>query len=84
MMYNQQQQQYAGIAPQGGFNPGTNPQMMQGMPAGMMQSPGMSSMPANGQSEWPFFLSATPMPVYRASCPHLRKPGDRPHDMSSP
>ena len=52
MMYNQQQQQqYAGMGPQGGFNPAANPQMMQGMPAGMMQNPGMANMAANGQSE---------------------------------
>ncbi|PFH57017.1 hypothetical protein XA68_15623 [Ophiocordyceps unilateralis] len=40
MMYKQQQ--FAG------FSPGANPQMMQGIPAGMMQSPGMPAM-ANGQ-----------------------------------
>ncbi|KAK8931893.1 hypothetical protein VCV18_000422 [Metarhizium anisopliae] len=50
MMYNQQQQ-FAGMGPQGGFNPGANPQMMQGMPAGMMQNPGMANMPPNGQTE---------------------------------
>ncbi|KAF4984864.1 hypothetical protein FZEAL_17 [Fusarium zealandicum] len=48
MMYNQQQQ-FAGMAPQGGFGPGANPQMMPGGPAGMMPNPGMPHMAANGQ-----------------------------------
>ncbi|ENH73799.1 hypothetical protein FOC1_g10011118 [Fusarium oxysporum f. sp. cubense race 1] len=34
MMYNQQQQ-FAGMTPQGGFNPGANPQMMGAGPGGM-------------------------------------------------
>lgn len=50
IMYNQQQQFAAGMAPQGGF-PAGNPQMMPGAHAGMMQSPGMPAMGANGQSE---------------------------------
>jgi hypothetical protein len=49
MMYNQQQQ-FAGMAPQGGFNPGANPQMMAGGPGGMMPNAGMQHMAANGQS----------------------------------
>ena len=49
MMYNQQQQ-FAGMTPQGAFGPGANPQMMAG---GMMQNPGMPHMGANGQSESP-------------------------------
>ncbi|GKU14543.1 unnamed protein product [Fusarium langsethiae] len=48
MMYNQQQQ-FAGMAPQGGFNPGANPQMMAGGPGGMMPNAGMQHMAANGQ-----------------------------------
>ncbi|KAI6769200.1 hypothetical protein HG531_010304 [Fusarium graminearum] len=48
MMYNQQQQ-FAGMAPQGGFNPGANPQMMAGGPGGMMPNAGMQHMAANSQ-----------------------------------
>ncbi|CAJ0549112.1 Ff.00g027250.m01.CDS01 [Fusarium sp. VM40] len=48
MMYNQQQQ-FAGMTPQGGFNPGANPQMMGAGPGGMMPNPGMQHMAANGQ-----------------------------------
>ncbi|OAQ98122.1 hypothetical protein LLEC1_07411 [Akanthomyces lecanii] len=47
MMFNQQQ--FAGMAPQGGFNPAANPQMMAGASQGMMQNPGMPNMAANGQ-----------------------------------
>ncbi|KAF5027533.1 hypothetical protein F66182_350 [Fusarium sp. NRRL 66182] len=49
MMYNQQQQQFAGMNPQGGFGPGANPQMMAGGPGGMMPNAGMQHMAANGQ-----------------------------------
>ncbi|KAF4989295.1 hypothetical protein FGRMN_9219 [Fusarium graminum] len=49
MMYNQQQQ-FAGMTPQGGFNPGANPQMMGAGPGGMMPNPGMQHMAANGQN----------------------------------
>ncbi|KAF9773766.1 hypothetical protein IL306_008370 [Fusarium sp. DS 682] len=48
MMYNQQQQ-FAGMTPQGGFNPGANSQMMGAGPGGMMQNAGMQHMAANGQ-----------------------------------
>ncbi|KAF5569815.1 CYC8-general repressor of transcription [Fusarium phyllophilum] len=48
MMYNQQQQ-FAGMTPQGGFNPGANPQMMGAGPGGMMPNAGMQHMAANGQ-----------------------------------
>ncbi|RBA16781.1 hypothetical protein FPRO05_01505 [Fusarium proliferatum] len=48
MMYNQQQQ-FAGMTPQGGFNPGANPQMMGAGPGGMMPTAGMQHMAANGQ-----------------------------------
>ncbi|KAF4467885.1 CYC8-general repressor of transcription [Fusarium albosuccineum] len=48
MMYNQQQQ-FAGMTPQGAFGPGANPQMMPGGPAGMMPNAGMQHMAANGQ-----------------------------------
>jgi hypothetical protein len=49
VMYNQQQ--FAGMAPQGAFGPGANPQMMQGAPAGMMPNAGMPNMGPNGQSK---------------------------------
>ncbi|KAF4963688.1 hypothetical protein FSARC_8332 [Fusarium sarcochroum] len=48
MMYNQQQQ-FAGMTPQGGFGPGANPQMMASGPGGMMPNAGMQHMAANGQ-----------------------------------
>lgn len=48
VMYNQQQQ-FAGMAPQGAFAPGANPQMMPGGPAGMMPNAAMPHMAANGQ-----------------------------------
>jgi hypothetical protein len=57
MMYNQQQQ-FAGMTPQGGFNPGANPQMMGTGPGGMMPNPGMQHMAANGQSTFHFFNRA--------------------------
>ncbi|ATY65080.1 glutamine repeat -1 [Cordyceps militaris] len=47
MMFNPQQ--FAGMAPQGGFNPAANPQMMAAASQGMMQNPGMPNMVANGQ-----------------------------------
>jgi hypothetical protein len=50
MMYNQQQ--FAGMTPQGGFNPNANPQMMQAGASAMMQNAGMPGMAPNGQSEW--------------------------------
>lgn len=53
MMFNQQQ--FAGMAPQGGFNPAANPQMMAGPSQGMMQNPGMPNMTANGQSKSPSY-----------------------------
>ena len=52
MMYNQQQQ-FANMGPQGGYNPAANPQMMQGMQAQMMQNQGMGNMAQNGQSKSP-------------------------------
>jgi hypothetical protein len=55
MMYNQQQQ-FAGMTPQGGFNPGANPQMMAGGPGGMMPNAGMQHMAANGQSRSHFCI----------------------------
>lgn len=57
MMFNQQQ--FAGMAPQGGFNPAANPQMMAGASPGMMQNPGMPNMAANGQSEPSLLLMLT-------------------------
>ncbi|CAH0015610.1 unnamed protein product [Clonostachys rhizophaga] len=48
LMYNQQQQ-FAGMAPQAAFAPGANAQMMPGGSAGMMQNAGMPHMGANGQ-----------------------------------
>ncbi|KAM5377818.1 hypothetical protein ACJA88_006499 [Fusarium oxysporum] len=48
MMYNQQQQ-FASMTPQGGFNPSANPQMMGAGPGGMMPNAGMQHMAANGQ-----------------------------------
>lgn len=57
-MYNQQQQ-FAGMAPQA-FGPGATPQMMSGNPAGMLQNAGMPHMAANGQSE--YSASCTPFP----------------------
>lgn len=50
MMYNQQQ--FAGMGPQGGFNPNANPQMMQAGASAMMQNAGMPGMAPNGQCEW--------------------------------
>ncbi|KAK8143001.1 hypothetical protein G3M48_007872 [Beauveria asiatica] len=49
MMFNPQQ--FAGMAPQPGFNPAANPQMMAGASQGMMQNPAMPNMAANGPSE---------------------------------
>ncbi|KAM5357713.1 hypothetical protein ACJZ2D_015977 [Fusarium nematophilum] len=48
MMYNQQQQ-FAGMAPQGAFGPGANSQMIPGGPGGMMPNAAMPHMAANGQ-----------------------------------
>jgi uncharacterized protein (DUF2345 family) len=59
MMYNQQQQ-FAGMTPQGGFNPGANPQMMGAGPGGMMPNAGMQHMAANGQSRYHFFIARNP------------------------
>lgn len=80
MMYNQQQQ-FAGMTPQGGFNPGANPQMMGAGPGGMMPNPGMQHMAANGQSTLHFFNCApTPYRIYQdAPTPNrIRRKGPDP------
>lgn len=55
MMFNQQQ--FAGMGPQAGFNPAANPQMMAANQQ-MMQNPAMANMAANGQSTFPLALAA--------------------------
>lgn len=62
VMYNQQQQ-FAGMAPQGAFAPGANPQMMPGGPAGMMPNAAMPHMAANGQSESPLCALVRSIPA---------------------
>jgi hypothetical protein len=70
MMYNQQQQ-FAGMTPQGGFNPGANPQMMGAGPGGMMPNPGMQHMAANGQSTFHLFNCARPYIASPQDAPDL-------------
>jgi hypothetical protein len=53
IMYNQQQQ-FGGMAPQGAYAGGANPQMMGS--AGLLPNPGLPHMAPNGQSESPLTL----------------------------